>query len=258
MTSESVAGEVSANVAATRAVFEELGRLKLRLADLKTAEDARLAHEAALSAENRAIVALQRDVDALTAEQRRRRLTGRVVTVAPPPSVARQARPRVVNVQPVATPVERPPAAPTADRRKLKKIVNRWQFQWKLDSAVLAQVNGIADDPARPLGEALALLDWRVLASPLPNESGEAHASRLDEWRGALEGYADHLRSEIDTVETRYRGVLAIWERWRKARESNEGLAEWNLFIEKSRGQKQSEITRLRGEVDRLRGELGL
>jgi hypothetical protein len=250
MSSETAAADLSLHLATARAVFDELIALKARLADVRTAEDARLAYEAALDGETRALAALRRERDALALEQRKRRPTPRPETAPPPPPANR--RPTGAPQPETALP-ERPVRPQTADRRRLKKLVSRWQFVWSLDAKVIAQVNSIADDAERPLGEALALLDWRWYETPLPTESTDEHAGRLSEWSGVLASYADHVRSEIDTVETRYRSVLAIWDRWRNARASDAGLADWNLFIDKSRRQKERDIAATRQEIAAMR-----
>jgi len=66
------------------------------------------------------------------------------------------------------------------------------------------------------------------------------------------------LRAEIATTETRYRNVLAIWERWSNAQLSDTGRAQWDRFIEASRAQKANEIEALSAEVAALREALGL
>ena len=153
---------------------------------------------------------------------------------------------------------ERPPRLQTADRRTLKKLVSRWQFAWSLTPEVVAQVNSIADDASRPLGEALSLLEWRLYESSIPGETPERHVARIQEWRDVLASYVDHLRADIATTETRYRNVLAIWERWSSAQASDDGRAEWEEFIAATREQKAREIAALSAEVAALREALGL
>ena len=243
-------------LAETRALYERLADLKSRLAELRTVEDARIAYEAATAEEARALAAVNRDRDALRLEQRRRRLTS--VKPAPatlPPSGAAPAAPMP---HPPSNPVLEPPRrAQTSDRRKLKKLVSRWQVPWAIDAALLAQLNGIADDASRPLGEALALLEWRVFETPITGESPHDHEARIREWHQVLHAYADHLQAEIEKVEMRYRNLLAIWARWRDARTSDQGRAEWQRFLDSTREQKRSEIALVEREVAALREALG-
>jgi hypothetical protein len=254
MTQDAVATDVARSLAEARPVYDELARLQARVAALRTVEDARLAYDALLHDDTRAIADVRRDRDTLALEQRRRRLT--IAPVAPPPP---RPKPRPLAATPGDTaPTEPPPRLQTPDRRKLKKLVSRWQFAWALDPGIIAQVNSIADDTDRPLGEALALLEWRLYETPIPGESTDGHAARVREWREILAAYAEHLRADIDTTETQYRSLLAIWERWSNARASDDGRAEWNRFIDATRAQKRSELATLTAEVTTLREELGL
>jgi hypothetical protein len=258
MTQDTVADDLARSLADARPVYDELARLQTRVAALRTVDDARIAYDALLEPETRAIADLRRDRDDLIVEERRRRLTltGKGVTPPPPPPRP-QPRPAPDN-QTAVTAAEPPPRLQTADRRNLKKLVSRWQFAWSLDPAVIAQVNSIADDADRPLGEALALLEWRVYETPTPGESTDRHAARIREWRDVLAAYGEHLRATIDTTETRYRNVLAIWERWSSAQANEDGRADWDRFIEATRAQRQIEITALTTEVASLRKALGL
>ena len=257
MTGGTVDVDLVRSLAETRVVYDELARLQARALALKTVDDARIAYDAALDRETREIADRKRDRDALLDEQRRRRVRSAQVEAATPP-------PRRVNSRPASTPPVPNAAAPerprlqSADRRTLKKLVSRWQFAWSLAPEVVAQVNSIADDAARPLGEALALLEWRLYESSIPGESPEGHVARLREWHDVLAAYLDHLRAEIATTETRYRNVLAIWERWSNAQANDDGRAEWDRFIEATRAQKAGELAALSAEVASLREALGL
>jgi len=260
MSSTAIAPGVAAAIASTQSLCEGVRALNRRWADLKTVDDARLAYKAALATEDRAFEVLERDRTALELEQRRRRLAvtnaGRPAPPPPQPPPARTSR----VAQPMrseASPVERP-APPSADRRKLKKMFNRWQFTWEINPSIVAQINSIADNADRPLGEALALLDLRVFEIAIPNESDAERLARLEEWKGSLDAYADHVRVEIQRLENQHASVIAIWERWRRARTDATGLADWNLFIDKARAERQKRASDLSAEVQRMRTELGL
>jgi hypothetical protein len=258
MTGGAVEVDLARSLDETRLVYDELARLQARAAALRTVEDARIAYDALLDRETREIAELRRDRDALLDEQRRRRVRTAQVEAAAPPPPRVAPRPAAAAVLPNGQAPERPARLQSADRRTLKKLVSRWQFAWSLTPEVVAQVNSIADDAARPLGEALALLEWRLYESRIPGESPENHAARIHEWRDVLTAYLDHLRAEIATTETRYRNVLAIWERWANAQASADGRVEWDRFIEATRAQKASEIGTLSAEVAALREALGL
>jgi hypothetical protein len=257
MTQDTVADDLARSLADARPVYDELARLQTRVAALRTVDDARIAYDALLEPETRAIAELRRDRDELIVEERRRRLTLTPSNVVTPPPPRPQPRSTSLNHTDVAA-AEPPPRLRTADRQKLKKLVSRWQLRWSLDPAVIAQVNSIADDANRPLGEALALLEWHVYETPTPGESTDNHAARIREWRDVLAAYGEHLRATIDTTETRYRNVLAIWERWSIAQATDDGRADWDRFIEATRAQKRIEITALTTEVATLRKALGL
>jgi hypothetical protein len=258
MTGGAVEVDLERSLAETRVVYDELARLQAHALALRTVDDARIAYDALVDRETREIADLKRDRDALLDEQRRRRVrSARIEAAAPPPPRA-TTRPAAAAAAPNDAIPERPPRLQTADRRTLKKLVSRWQFAWSLAPDVVAQVNSIADDAARPLGEALALLQWRLYESRIPGESPERHVARVHEWRDVLAAYLDHLRAEIATTETRYRNVLAIWERWSDAQASDAGRAEWDRFIEATRAQKANEIAALAAEVASLREALGL
>jgi hypothetical protein len=258
MTGGAVEVDLVRSLADTRVVYDELARLQARAVALKTVDDARIAYDALLDRETREIADLRRDRDALLDEQRRQRVrTARVEAAAPPPPRV-AARPTAPVPVPNDVAPARPPRLQSPDRRTLKKLVSRWQFAWSLTPEVVAQVNSIADDAGRPLGEALALLEWRLYESRIPGESPENHAARIHEWRDVLATYLEHLRAEIATTETRYRNVLAIWERWSNAQAGEDGRAEWDRFIEATRAQKAFEIGALSAEVAALREALGL
>jgi len=258
MTGGAVEVDLARLLAETRVVYDDLATLQARALALRTVDDARMAYDALLDRETREIADRKRDRDALLDEQRRRRVrSAQVEATAPPPQRASGRTASAAGLPTEAAP-ERPPRLQTADRRTLKKLVSRWQFAWSLAPEVVAQVNSIADDAARPLGEALALLEWRLYESRIPGESPEHHVARMKEWGDVLATYLDHLRAEIATTETRYRNVLAIWERWSNAQLSDTGRAQWDRFIEASRAQKANEIEALSAEVAALREALGL
>lgn len=258
MTGGAVEVDLMRSLADTRVVYDELALLQARVVALRTVDDARIAYDALLARETREIADLGRDRDALLDEQRRRRVRAAQVEPAAPPPPRVMARPAAAAPPPNDPAPQRPPRLQTADRRTLKKLVSRWQFAWSLTPEIVAQVNSIADDAGRPLGEALALLEWRLYESRIPGESPENHVARIHEWRDVLGAYLEHLRADIATTETRYRNVLAIWERWSDAQASDAGRAEWDRFIEATRAQKASEIGALATEVAALRQALGL
>jgi hypothetical protein len=260
MSTTAISTDVAAAIASTRAIYQEVDALNKRWLDLKAADDARLAYKAALAAEDKELEALERDKTALDTERRRRRIVGKTDERRPPPPPSALTR---VNRAPTSartetSAAERPAPPPTADRRRLKKTLNRFQFTWEINPAVVAQINSIADNAERPIGEALALLDPRVFELSIPGESDIDRVARLGEWKGALDGYADHLRAEIQKLENQYASVLGIWDLWRKARVDAVGQDNWNQFIDKTRAEKRHRIDVMSATVRDLREELGL
>ena len=260
MSTTAISTDVAAAIAATRAIYQDVDALNKRWLDLKTADDARLAYKAALAAEDKELESLERDKAALETERRRRRLIGKTDErrpPPPPPALARANR-APASARTEAPAADRPAPPPTADRRRLKKTLNRFQFTWEINPAVVAQINSIADNAERPIGEALALLDPHVFEFSIPGESDIDRVARLGEWKGALEGYADHLRAEIQKLENQYASVLGIWDLWRKARVDAAGQENWNQFIAKTRAERQTRIAVVSDAVQGLREELGL
>jgi hypothetical protein len=138
----------------------------------------------------------------------------------------------------------------------LKKLVNRWQHAWGLAAALVGQVNRIADDADRPLGQALLLLPWGAYEARVPGETAEAQRARLTEWRDALCEYHGRLAAEIDICETRFHRYLGIWELWLQRHQGAEGQARWAAFLAGKRRANAGEIARLENEVAALAAQL--
>jgi hypothetical protein len=157
---------------------------------------------------------------------------------------------------------QEPPARPAGPgaagpgRQLLKRLVNRWQHAWGLAAALVGQVNRIADDADRPLGEALLLLPWGACEGRVAGETAQARQARLTEWRDALREYHVRLAAEIDIFETRFRGWLGIWELWLRRHEGAEGQARWATFLDQKRRATAQEIAGLEGEVAALEARL--
>jgi hypothetical protein len=243
---------LAALLGSTRTVYDELLVMRDRAALLRTVEEARATYQSLLAAEDREVEALQRQCDAIALAQR----LG--------PSVRDTTAPLVWPAQPVVrVPENVPPPAPelprfrpaSTDRRRIKGLVSRYQHHWQLDQATIAQVNTIVDSD-HPLGEALSLLDWRVFEQAAPGESSADHELRVTAWRDALVEYREWMAAEISTTETRYRGVLGIWERWRAGQRDADGARQWTEFIEASRAARRDKVQRLRDEIASMRRSL--
>ncbi len=137
-------------------------------------------------------------------------------------------------------------------RTDLKKLVGRWGRYWKLTIETQGRINRIADDPARPLGEALALLEWTTFKNRIGStEDDEAHLARIVSWGAALVEYRDRLLGEIDMLKTKYRLVLPILEIWLK-RTTDGGQELWDRQIAETNSAKEKEVERLKLEIARL------
>jgi hypothetical protein len=221
-------------------------------------DQARAEYEALAAKETAELAEKERKKQELDAEWRRRTLVVETLgrdLVSPGSFRPGQAGRRPGGRQEVS---RRPDVSPSASsgretilatRRGLKKLVNRWAFTWNLKDDVLGQINRIADDTDRPLGEALVLLDWSLFEGRVyPHESDQAHLDRLTHWSEALAEYRDQLAGDIDTLETRYRRWLGIWEQF-KARTSPDGQARWEAFIAETRQATQRRIDQLNQEI---------
>lgn len=137
-------------------------------------------------------------------------------------------------------------------RTDLKKLVGRWGKFWKLTGETQGRINRIADDPARPLGEALVLLDWKTFENPIgSNEKPEAHLARVVSWGAALVEYRERVLGEIDMLKTKYRLVIPILEIWLE-RKTDGGQESWEQQIAETNAAKAKEVARLKLEIARL------
>jgi hypothetical protein len=145
--------------------------------------------------------------------------------------------------------------APAANRR-LQQFARRLTNSGQLSVEALAEVNRIADDAGRPLGEAVALLDWSAYSRRAPWEGEDTHLARLAEWGVALADYRDRLADEVGLLEARFRGLLGIWELWRWREDEPDGRAAWTNFVEGRRRALRDEADRLRHDVAALEAHL--
>src|SRR5262249_35246372 len=146
------------------------------------------AYDQLIADDERALFGLRQQCDTLEAERRRLLAATRAQAqrMVPRPEASSyrspEARQQWRPPSPLAAPRAPNHEAILAVRRQFKRIVNRWAYTWQLEPAVQGQINQIADDPDRPLGEALVLLDWeRVYMERLHVGESEAdHLARLE------------------------------------------------------------------------------
>jgi cell division protein FtsB len=148
-------------------------------------------------------------------------------------------------------------------RHGLKVFVHRFAYDLGLSDGLIKAINRIADSPEHSLGEALAMLEWRVFEQPAhSNEGPQRHLERLRSWATALDDYDLRLQEQIAQREIRYQRVLAIWERWYAsggydgASQSDAGRRDWEEFVESSRAAKRARNARLKEDIRQLEREV--
>ncbi|MDA0165329.1 hypothetical protein OM076_33985 [Solirubrobacter ginsenosidimutans] len=231
-----------------RRVHAAVRALRDRLDELDTVEIAVAEYDAALADIEYRRVALQ---------ERRQELRTRLSAERLPRAGAGGPRPRgrrgrdgIGKPAPVARQNRRPTGDAAIRRRRTKTLINRFAHAWEIDDERLAEINRLADDRSRPLGEMLALLDWDAIDRPLPGgESESAHTRRVSEWREALEEAQGRLSSDVRSRERQFHKVLALWERWR-ARDG------WQEFLTDARTAKHDEVDELNREIASLEQRL--
>jgi len=253
-----IARDIQARIAEIKPVYDAIQQMRAEWNALQTVEQANAEYLSLTAKEDKELDDLTRKIQGLEAEKRKLTVARENISerFAPVPNpVLPPPIPRKPSIRPVAHLAVLPDREATlAVRRRLKKMVNRWVNSWQLGSDVQGQINRIADDLNRPLGEAVALLDWSVFEDRTrTRESEAAHLDRLNEWGQALVDYRDHLTGEINTLKTRFRDVLPIWKLWYARLEA---LQRWETAIAETRAAKQRESQRLQNEASRLEDEL--
>jgi hypothetical protein len=246
-----------------RAVYDAVQDLRRRSAEVRTVEQAVRAYEEQLAAATAAVAELRRRCDALEREwlQRSTPTTSDETDPLPPPlgTDAPTAGPRSAGT-PKAPPREPRSAVTSRARLHLGRLVMQYRYAWGLEAVLLGQVSRIVANEDRPLGEAVALLPWRVFAER-GRDTEAAYAERLTDWQAALDEYRVRLETEIDILETRFRGSWEIWRLWRARESGAEGRQQWDTFIADSlraQGEKAAELRRQIQDLEvRLRGPEG-
>jgi hypothetical protein len=138
-------------------------------------------------------------------------------------------------------------------RNKFKRFLSR-HYQYKLETSVLGQINCIADDVDRPLGEALALLDWSIFEdyADRTDASDASGLEQLNELGKELQQYRKQLSGKVDMLGLSFRDWLGIWEKWRSREQSPEHSQSWETFIAETQRAKQAEATKLQDDISQL------
>jgi len=247
---------IQARLEKIRPVYSEIQQMRARCDDLQTVETARADYESLIAIESSELDGLKkRKVELETKLRRQEMIKSSYGSGFKPWETEFRSR------GPIPPPLPPPPPPPNeeailATRRRFQKFFNRYAHSLHLSTAVLGKINRIAEDIDRPLGEALALLEWHVFQVHTRRESNDNYLVRLAEWGEALAEYHGWLAGEIDTLETRFRRWMNIWELWQERDPGNEGQARWETFVEETRRALREEIGRLKEEIADLETRL--
>lgn len=249
--------EVQSHLSEIGPVYERVRQLRERLEELQTVEQARAEYNELFRDEEAEIerwevlkARLEREAQLLAGGGRKGRsyLKGSERSEeGPPPS-------------PAPTPEPPPPSRRnlTSERRRFQNQASRFRYQWRLDDGTLARINRIADDNDRPLGEAIALLNWgafenQLRTSSVVYESEAEHAARLDGWKLALEEYVKVLEGDILALENTYgTWMMHVWETWQGRNAAAAGRARWEGLIAQKRQSNAGKLADLQKAVAAL------
>jgi hypothetical protein len=242
-------------------VYQEIGKLLSEATALQLAEQAQADYQEQTARLDEEINQLEIKKNEIEASIRMRKLEaeGGARNFRPPINVN---RPIANSSQSVSMPKERlRPATSNQEmvlrvRKQLTKLVGRWGPSWKLSRDIQGQINRIADDPAKPLGEALVMLEWATFEHRYGrSETDEDHLGRIIAWGAALVEYRERLSGEIDMLKTKYRRILPILAAW-IGRDTEEGRKSWEQQISETNAAKREEVEKLRAEIASLTAEM--
>ncbi len=258
--------EIERRLGELRPLYDEIQQMRERRQELESVEQARDAYESLLAEEEVLLSRLRGRKAEIEQEKSRGLLTAsqpRWDQFLPPEPRRTEVPPARPSASPVPVGAALAPSPPEVRpkssrvRRNVKKMVARWSHAWNLAANVRARINRVADDVERPLGEALALLDWSVFKDRTrSHEREDTYLKRLAEWGEALAEYRDLLAGEIDIQETRFRRWLGIWELWQGRDRSAADQDRWTSFVAETRRAKREEAAALEGEIAQIEQEL--
>jgi len=250
-----ITNEIQDKLRELHQAYEEIQQIYKLWRELQTVELALAEYKRCTAHEEQKLLSLQQRKKDLEVEYRRLTLTSELDSAFFEPIWIEQQNPRTVasqrqSIRPTVREKDR--SNDVVVRKRLQKFAHRLQ----LNNTILSQINRIADDIDRPIGEALVLLDWSVFENRAVHESTEAYFVRLIDWSQALKEYNIRLTSDIDNLETRFRRWLHIWELWHKHDQTLIGKANWTAFISESCRAMQNESNRLVEELTHLADEV--
>jgi hypothetical protein len=250
-----------------RSFYEQARSLREELLELQTVDQARAAFKDALGGEELRLETLKQRVAAL---EREKRLQLERLEHAPfeNPEFDDEDDYEYEARDTDALPEEKGRAAVkeepanaarlTQARKRFQRLVNRFHHFLRVSDANRAQINQIVEDPQRPLGEALVLLEWDTFENrigPLGAESDEKYLERLDDWGESLREYIRKAQGDVRAVEVRYgEFVMLIWRAWRA--EAAGERAEWERVIDNIRNAFAHQAAELEKQIDTLEAEI--
>lgn len=244
--------QIDARLAEFAVVYEEIGKLLKELALLQQAELAQaeyIQQTSHLDEEIRFLTGKHKELDG--SQQKAQKTEAGLRPFRTTLKVAASDQNRFQSKETTDSTIRKQQPLQSA-RTDLKKLVGRWGRFWKLTVETQGRINRIADDPARPIGEALALLEWTTFENKIgTTEDHEAHLARLISWGTALVEYRERLVGEIDMLKTKYRYVIPILEIWFR-RNTDGGREAWEKQISETNAAKEKEVEGLKLKIARL------
>ncbi len=240
-------------------VYTEIKVLKKRLEEIQTVELARAEYNKRIEEEETKLQSLEKQKRQLEVEQRilttRRAGPGSNIRLRKEEKNKNlPQKPQVIGIKTSTNYDETTKKKLRAEaRNKFKRFLSR-HYQYKLETSVLGQINCIADDVDRPLGEALALLDWSIFEdyADRTDASDASGLEQLNELGKELQEYRKQLSGKVDMLELSFRDWLGIWEKWRSREESPEHSQAWETFIAETQWAKQAEAAKLQNDIFQL------
>lgn len=239
-------------------VYTEITKLKKRLEEIQTVELARAEYNKRIDEQETKLQSLENQKRQLEVELRilttRKAEPGRNIRLHKEKSKNLPQKPQGSGIETSTNHDETTKKKLRAEaRNKFKRFLSRY-YQCKLETSVLGQINCIADDVDRPLGEALALLDWSIFEdyADRTDASDVSGLEQLKELGKELQDYCKQLSGKVDMLELSFRDWLGIWEKWRSHERSTEDSQPWETFIAETQRAKQAEATKLQNDIFQL------
>lgn len=235
---------------------------KKQLESLQTIEQARAEYEKCFMLEESQLIELEHKKRKLNIEYSSLttlKIDSRQTINLQKPKNVWQNKPQ--SKEPIFMPIQKEEATPQIRevelRENFKKQINRF-YRLKVDANLLGQINRIADDSQRLLGEALALLDWSIFEDyALKTNNDTSKLKTFQEWGKELQEYSNQLSYDFKAQQERFRPYLKIWELWNNRKDSPENNnTAWDSLITETRRTKQATIAELESSIGALESKI--